>query len=191
MNRQQGGAAALLAAVALAGCTPMVNTATAKPVRETVEVVAVVDGHTIDVATDGGTVRVRLIGIDTPEIGRGGETSECYAEEARTFLDDLVYGRTVEVRSDPTQADVDKYGRLLRHVFIDGHSAAVLALEAGTGHEYVNRTAHTGQEEHQAGPVVRHTTAPSTVSALGYWGASVADSDDPERESEDDRHDDG
>lgn len=91
-------------------------------VRETAEVVAVIDGDTIDLTTADGTARVRLIGIDTPEIGRGGETSECYAEEARTFLNELVYGQDVELLSDPTQADVDKCGRILRYVLIDGTS---------------------------------------------------------------------
>lgn len=142
------GAIAVALAV-LTGCTPISADQAAAPEVATAEVIAVVDGDTIDIATDAGPARVRLIGIDTPEIGREGEPGECYAEEARSFLDGLVYGHIVELRSDPSQADADRYGRLLRHVVIDGHSAAVLALEAGAGYEYTYDQAYAGQGEHR------------------------------------------
>jgi endonuclease YncB( thermonuclease family) len=165
VNRLHGGVAAALTAVALAGCTPAVDAATSEPVTETVEVVAVVDGDTIDVATADGTARVRLIGIDTPEIGRGGEASECYAEEARTFLNDLLYGQEVQLTSDATQADVDKYGRLLRHVLIDGASAAEAAIAAGAGYEYTYDTPYRDQQAH-----LEAEHAASETHA-GLWGA--------------------
>jgi len=121
--------------LALTSCTPA--EITDEPTASTVgTVVAVVDGDTIDVQTSTGEERVRLIGIDTPEISRDGGTDDCYAQEARTYLDQLVYGQDVKLVSDPTQADADRYGRLLRHVLIDGQSAALLALEAGAGTEY-------------------------------------------------------
>mgnify|MGYP001600902386 CR=1 FL=1 len=165
MSRWNRGVVALLSVVALAGCTPTVDAATSEPVTETVEVVAVVDGDTIDVATDNGTARVRLIGIDTPEIGRGGEVSECYADEARTFLNELLYGRQVELISDPTQADVDTYGRLLRYVHVDGASAAEAAIAAGAGYEYTYDTAYRDQKAH-----VEAEQAASDAHA-GLWGA--------------------
>ncbi|KQQ66939.1 thermonuclease family protein [Microbacterium sp. Leaf320] len=127
--------------------------------------VAVVDGDTIDVATDDGTARVRLIGIDTPEIGRGGEASECYADEARAFLDELLYGQEVELAGDPSQADVDKYGRLLRYVYIDGQSAAELAITAGAGYEYTFDVGYIHRESHQA------AERDAIESAVGLWGA--------------------
>ncbi|MGW9159349.1 thermonuclease family protein [Microbacterium sp. NPDC055665] len=92
---------------------------------------------------------MRLIGIDTPEIGRGGEASECYADEAHAFLDELVYGHQVELVGDPTQGDVDKYGRLLRYVYVDGQSAAEMALVAGAGYEYTYDTAYRDQQAHR------------------------------------------
>lgn len=109
---RRGGGVALLGVIALVGCAPTEpaesSAESAQAPAETGEVVAVVDGDTIDVATDAGSVRVRLIGIDTPEIGRGGAVDECYAQEARDFLNDLVYGRSVQLQADPTQADADR-----------------------------------------------------------------------------------
>lgn len=154
-----------VALAALPGCAPISTEQAAAPEVEAVEVIAVVDGDTIDIATDAGTARVRLIGIDTPEIGRDGDPGECYAEEARDFLDGLVYGRTVELRSDPSQADVDRYGRLLRHVVIDGQSAAVLALEAGAGYEYTYEVPYAGQSEH------RDAEQAAAGKAAGLWSA--------------------
>lgn len=112
-------------------------------------VVAVVDGDTIDVDTGAGAQRVRIIGIDTPEIGRGGNTDECYAQEAREILDELIYRSDVELIADPTQADVDRCGRLLRHVRHDGHSIALTLIEAGAG-EYTYDAAYDGQEAYRA-----------------------------------------
>lgn len=119
----------------LTSCTPA-EISPAPATSTTATVVAVVDGDTIDVQTSTGEERVRLIGIDTPEISRDGGVDDCYAQDARNYLDQLVYGRDVELVSDPTQGDTDQYGRLLRHVLVDGQSAAQLAIEAGAGTEY-------------------------------------------------------
>ena len=145
MKRLRGGAALLVAAT-LTACAP---DAAQTPAPVPANVVAVIDGDTIDVAIDSRTVRVRLIGIDSPEIGRGGEASECYADQARDFLDDLLYGTTVQLISDPSQGDQDRYGRLLRHVFIDGKDAAELAIRDGYGTEYTHDTPYLTQESHQ------------------------------------------
>lgn len=164
MNRRNRGVAALLSVLVLAGCTPAVDAATAEPVIETAEVVAVVDGDTIDVDTDNGTARVRLIGIDTPEIGRGGEASECYADEARTFLNELLYGQEVQLIVDATQGDVDKYGRLLRHVYAGDVDAAEAAITAGAGYEYTYDTPYERQG------LYRDAERAAAETGAGMWG---------------------
>jgi endonuclease YncB( thermonuclease family) len=157
-----------VALVATAGCTPQerpAETQTVVAATEAAEVVAVVDGDTIDVKTSAGEARVRIIGIDTPEIGRDGAAGDCYAIEARDFLDELLYGRAVELRSDSTQGDADKYGRLLRHVDVDGQSAATLAIAAGAGYEYTYDKPYAGQTEHLA------AEAAASDEHVGLWGA--------------------
>ena len=146
----------------LAGCTPA---PAAAPAAERAEVTAVVDGDTIEVDTADGSERVRLIGIDTPEVGRGGEPGDCYAEEARDFLDALLYGKTVELVGDPTQADVDRYGRLLRHVLVDGRSAALTALAAGAGYEYTYDAPYTDHQAH------RDAESAAEAAGAGLWSS--------------------
>ncbi|WHE37792.1 thermonuclease family protein [Microbacterium sp. BDGP8] len=147
--------AAPVLAIALAGCTPA-HIGTPVPsdapvvLGITAEVTAVVDGDTIDVRTASGTERVRIIGIDTPEIGRDGAADECYAQEARNYVNAALYGHTVTIYPDPTQDNVDRYGRLLRHVLVEGRSIAVDALVAGMGYEYTHDAPYGGQEAHKA-----------------------------------------
>jgi micrococcal nuclease len=86
----------------------------------------VFDGDTIDVATIG---RVRLLGIDAPEGGRGLETPAPFAAEARARLSALVLRRWVRLEYEGTLKD--KYNRRLAYVFTeDGQFVnAVLARE--------------------------------------------------------------
>jgi micrococcal nuclease len=74
-----------------------------------VKVSRVIDGDTIVIDTGQ---RVRYIGMNTPEI----ETSECYATEASEINKNLVLGKTVKLEKDVSETD--KYGRLLRYVYV-------------------------------------------------------------------------
>jgi micrococcal nuclease len=71
----------------------------------------VFSGDTIDVAAVG---RVRLIGIDAPDIGRGLATSAPFAMEARARLTDLLLHRWVRLEEDVERLDV--YNRHLAYV---------------------------------------------------------------------------
>ncbi len=81
------------------------------------EVVRVVDGDTVDVAVEGvpGMTRVRLWGVDTPELGRDGEPAEPYAEKARAYLTKWLQGRRVRLVLEGHQTR-GRYGRLLAHL---------------------------------------------------------------------------
>ena len=74
-------------------------------------VTRVIDGDTIEVNLEGLIYRVRYIGIDTPEMG------EPCADEATEANRQLVEGKTVWLEKDISETD--KYGRLLRYVYVD------------------------------------------------------------------------
>jgi micrococcal nuclease len=84
------------------------------PRSETATVENVVDGDTIVVRLENGIrERVRLIGIDSPEMG------ECFADEARAALAELLpRGRAVAMTTDVS--DRDRFQRLLRHLWVAG-----------------------------------------------------------------------
>lgn len=89
-----------------------------------VRVVRVVDGDTLVVEPlegGGGAVRVRLWGVDTPEVadrGSGG-AAEPYADEGTRFTEKLCEGRVVGLELEPHQTR-DKFGRLLAYVRVPG-----------------------------------------------------------------------
>lgn len=73
------------------------------------KVIQVIDGDTI--AIKGG-YHVRYIGIDAPE------KDEFYYLEAKQVNEELVKGKKVRLEKDIS--DKDRYGRLLRYVYLDG-----------------------------------------------------------------------
>ena len=77
-------------------------------------VTRVLDGDTIVLA---GGDKVRYIGIDSPEL-YGGSEAECFAKEASERNRELVLGERVRLESDVSETD--KYGRLLRYVYVNG-----------------------------------------------------------------------
>lgn len=97
-------------------------------VDERVEISHVYDGDTVRLV-DGR--RVRLVGIDTPEIGRDGKPSEAYAEEARRILEAMLHGAgRVGLLYDRERKD--RHGRLLAHLFLaDGTNVQRRLLLSG------------------------------------------------------------
>jgi micrococcal nuclease len=94
---------------------PVIDSTNA-PIAEIAEVVRVIDGDTIVVNIKGQEEMVRYIGIDTPEPYRDGVPG-CYSLEATARNSELVGGTLVRLVSD--QENRDKYGRLLRYVYVD------------------------------------------------------------------------
>ena len=81
-------------------------------------VTRVVDGDTLTITLAGRRERVRLIGIDAPEVSHDGSPSDCYGRAATRLLRRLADDRTVEVR--PGREQRDRYGRLLAYVKVRG-----------------------------------------------------------------------
>lgn len=82
-------------------------------------VVKVIDGDTIVVDLDGNDQTVRLIGIDTPEsVNPDQSKNNVYGEYASDHTKSLIKsGDIVYLSKD--QSDTDKYGRLLRYVWLE------------------------------------------------------------------------
>jgi micrococcal nuclease len=81
---------------------------------ESLLVRSVIDGDTIDVASVG---RVRLLGIDAPEIGYGSDSSAPFGWEARERLTQLVLRRWVRLEQEGATLDI--YNRHLAYVITE------------------------------------------------------------------------
>ncbi len=99
-------------------------------IDETVRVAYVHDGDTVALA-DGR--KLRIVGINTPELGFKGASPEAFATEARDALRaQLASRREIGLRFDQQQKD--RYGRVLAHVFLEnGVSLTAQLLEQGYG----------------------------------------------------------
>lgn len=98
---------------------------------ETVAVIRVIDGDTIEVA--GGEL-VRYIGIDAPEMrrrinGRWVQKPEPWAAEALEFNRSRVARRQVRLEFDRERRD--RYRRLLAYVHVDGRMVNAELIRAG------------------------------------------------------------
>lgn len=94
---------------------------------------AVLDGDTVLVLRAGQALKVRLAGIDAPEIGHGEASPEqAYGEAARRSLAEMVLHRSVQFR---TQA-VDQYGRLVAELVVSGRAVNAEQVRRGLAWEY-------------------------------------------------------
>jgi micrococcal nuclease len=77
-----------------------------------------VDGDTIDVQLGSQKEIVRFLGLDTPETHDPRKPVQCFGEAAAAHTKALLEGKNVRLEPDPTDSDRDKYGRLLRYVYL-------------------------------------------------------------------------
>jgi len=80
-------------------------------------VVRVVDGDTIIVFHQGENVRVRLLGIDTPETVKPDHPVEFMGPEASEFSNEFLEESVCRLRFDRRR--IDQYGRWLAYVYVD------------------------------------------------------------------------
>ncbi len=89
-------------------------------------VVGVHDGDTISVLVGRRTVKVRLEGIDCPELG------QAYGRVAKLFTSDRVFGKNVEVE----ETAIDRYGRSVGRVTMNGEDVNAAIVSAGLAWHY-------------------------------------------------------
>jgi micrococcal nuclease len=97
----------------------------------------VVDGDTVWVRRDGSLVKIRLIGMDTPETVDPRKAVQCFGREASAQAKRLLTGAQVYLAGDATQARRDRYGRELDYLWLaDGHFFNQIMIRQGFALEY-------------------------------------------------------
>ncbi|MEJ2693652.1 MAG: thermonuclease family protein [Candidatus Thiodiazotropha sp.] len=106
------------------------------PSKRHLEVVAsVIDGDTLRLKAGQ---KVRLIGIDTPELGRDGRPDRPFSREARKALQDLVEHSGWQILLQPGIEPRDRYRRILGHIYSpDGDNLTAALLRQGLGYQVV------------------------------------------------------
>jgi len=122
---------------------------------------AAVDGDTLELA-DG--TRVRYIGVDTPETVHPSKPVQCFGREASAFNHGLVDGRPVRLEKDVS--DTDKYGRLLRYVYLEDGTFLNLEL---VRQGYAKVVTYPPDVAHAA--EFQAAMAEARTAGRGLWGA--------------------
>ena len=124
---------------------------------------SVVDGDTIDVATVG---RVRLLGIDAPEVGHGFDTAAPFGREARDRLTQLVLHRWVRLEQEGVTRDV--YSRHLAYVLTEDGVCVNAALVRDGLARVSARLPLTRLQE------LQRAEADAQAFRRGMWGSAPA-----------------
>ncbi|MEX1997247.1 MAG: thermonuclease family protein [Candidatus Andersenbacteria bacterium] len=101
---------------------------------EEAKVVRVIDGDTFEI--EGGQT-IRIITTDTPETVHPSQPVECMGKEASAKTKELIEGKTVRLEKDVSETD--RYGRLLRYVYLeDGRMLNEVLIQEG----FANAVSH-------------------------------------------------
>jgi len=118
--------AVLVATLTLTSCAGHMRSPNTSPTghvprveEESGTVSRVIDGDTIQVALLDRRETVRLIGVDTPESVHPRKPVERFALEASAFVRQRASGKRVRMTGEPGTPNRDRYGRLLRYVYLD------------------------------------------------------------------------
>jgi micrococcal nuclease len=150
------------------GAAPALWTEAVPASAEPVELVDVADGDTIDVVRDGRLESVRLVGVDAPEAGGPYQDVECFGAESAGFLRWLT-APGGEVFLEQDQEDRDRFGRLLRWVWLERGGEVYLLNEAVIRAGYAERFRDTPNRRY----VEELSDAESFARryGLGLWSA--------------------
>lgn len=122
----------------------------------------VIDGDTI--ALDNGD-RVRLVQIDAPE-----RSGECYGKKAGAVLRQLLpVGTEVRLEADRRLDKADRYGRLLRYVFVGRRNVNLMLVQRGAASVWYFQ----GDKGRYAARLLAAAEG-AQAAGRGAWGACVA-----------------
>jgi endonuclease YncB( thermonuclease family) len=126
----------------------------------------VVDGDTVEVVIGGRHERVRLIGVDTPEVYVERGPPDCYGPEASAFTKQLLPPGTV-VRLVRDVVGRDDYGRLLAYVYLEpgGEMVNAALIDGGYAQPLTIAPNSTFASTFVAG------ARAAEAAGLGLWGA--------------------
>ena len=136
---------------------------------ESYPVTKVVDGDTIDIILDNETTRVRLLGINTPESVDPRRPVECFGKEAKLYLENLIAEKNIRLESDPSQSNIDQYGRLLRYIYLEDTNINLNLIENGYATEYTYDQSYKYQTQFKQAQIS------AQQNQLGLWNPSTCD----------------
>jgi endonuclease YncB( thermonuclease family) len=119
-------------------------------------VIAVHDGDTITLRTETNKKKIRLAGIDAPEL------KQPYGVESRSLLRGIVLDKSVLVETSRN----DKYGRVIGKVTLDGQDITLKQIQSGGAWVY---RAYLNELSKEDRATYLEVEAQSKAIAIGLW----------------------
>lgn len=99
----------------------------------------VIDGDTVIISLAGESMKVRLIGVDTPETNHPQKGVEYMGHEATEFVRGLIEGGNVTLKLDTvniSNGHLDKYDRLLAYIYRESDKLFINEEIMAQGYSY-------------------------------------------------------
>jgi endonuclease YncB( thermonuclease family) len=112
--------------------------------------VGVHDGDTISVMHSGKAVKIRLEGIDCPELGQD------FGTRAKQFTSAMVFGKDVQVK----EYNLDMYGRMVARVYVEAKDLSLELVKAGLAWHY---------KHYSSDPVLAEAEVRARRAKTGLW----------------------
>jgi endonuclease YncB( thermonuclease family) len=139
---------------------------------EPASLVSVSDGDTIRVNVGGREETLRLILIDTPETHDPNNQHECYGAEATAFLEGLL-PRGSELYLETDVSERDRFGRLLRYVWLDRGDEVYLINEAMVRSGYAAQSTFPPDVKYEER--IQEAARFARAHGYGLWSACETD----------------
>jgi endonuclease YncB( thermonuclease family) len=98
----------------------------------------------------GRAVKIRLEGIDCPELGQD------FGTRAKQFTSGMVFGKDVEVKED----NLDMYGRMVARIYVEGKDLCLELVRAGLAWHY---------KHYSSDPVLAEAEEEARKAQKGLW----------------------
>ncbi len=100
--------------------------------KQKFKVLKIFDGDSLQITAVDLVFSIRLVGIDSPEIGTGDQQSQPFSREAKAYLETLLNNREVALKSH----GADGYHRQLAEIFVDGKNVNIEMIKQGLAEVY-------------------------------------------------------
>lgn len=147
---------------------PKLTTITIPPASELFLVSRVIDGDTFELQ---GGQKVRMIGIDTPETVDTREKVQCFGLEASTKTKELLENKQVRLEKDISETD--RYGRLLRYVWVGDTFVNDYLISLG----YAKSSSYPPDVKYQY--LFNQTETTARTYGVGLWGPACTSPQNP------------
>ncbi|MEP3478231.1 MAG: thermonuclease family protein [Fuerstiella sp.] len=152
-------AALVFAGLILLRATGITSVANKEQLGRTVVVGRILDGDTFD-TSDGE--RIRLLGIDAPEVAHHGSKAQPFGNESRDWLRARLSNQSVKLTFEHRQQD--HYGRTLAWVWLNNKLINQASLQTGHSKLLAKYGLPLDLEEG-----LRNAAAEARVQQLGLW----------------------